>query len=109
MTGFDLKDRRIFVAGHRGMVGSALVRRLARENCEILTAGRDELDLRDQAGVRAWLADHRPDAVILAAAKVGGIMANSEFRGEFKSQFRDQFRGEFKDQFTDKFAGAKQT
>jgi GDP-L-fucose synthase len=73
---FELKGKRVFVAGHRGMVGSAVVRRLASEDCEVLTASRDRLDLLDQAGVRRWMAEHRPDAVVMAAAKVGGILAN---------------------------------
>ena len=65
---FELRGKRVFVAGHRGMVGSAVVRRLASEDCEVLTAGRDELDLLDQQGVRRWMADRRPDAVVMAAA-----------------------------------------
>jgi GDP-L-fucose synthase len=80
---FDLKGKRVFVAGHRGMVGSALVRRLASEDCEILTVARSELDLLDQAGVRRWMADRRPDAVVMAAAKVGGILANDSFPVDF--------------------------
>lgn len=80
---FDLAGRRVFVAGHRGMVGSAIVRRLAREKCDVLTASRAELDLKDQAAVRAWFADQRPDAVFLAAAKVGGILANDSFPADF--------------------------
>ncbi len=80
---YDLADKRIYVAGHRGMVGSAVVRRLARENCEVLTASRDALDLGSQAAVRDWFADNRPDAVVLAAAKVGGIMANDSFPADF--------------------------
>ena len=80
---YDLKGKRIWVAGHRGMVGSAIVRRLATEGCEVLTVGRNELDLRDQAGVLAWMADHRPDAVFLAAAKVGGILANDTYPADF--------------------------
>ncbi|WP_296745371.1 GDP-L-fucose synthase [Mesorhizobium sp.] len=80
---FDLKGKRVFVAGHRGMVGSALLRRLAREDCEVLTIARDGLDLRDQSGVRRWMAGHRPDAVIVAAAKVGGILANDSFPVDF--------------------------
>lgn len=80
---FDLRGKRVFVAGHRGMVGSAIVRRLAAEDCEILTVGRDGLDLLDQAGVRRWMADHRPDAVVMAAAKVGGILANDRFPADF--------------------------
>jgi len=81
--GFDLKGKRVFVAGHRGMVGSALVRRLAGEDCEILTVARSELDLLDQAGVRRWMEDRRPDAVIMAAAKVGGILANDNLPVDF--------------------------
>ena len=80
---FPLQNKRIWVAGHRGMVGSAIVRRLASEHCEILTAGRDELDLLDQAATRAWLQDRKPDAVIVAAAKVGGILANARFPADF--------------------------
>ncbi len=65
------------MAGHRGMVGQAIVRRLASEPVEVLTASRSELDLRDRAAVRSWMAANRPDAVIMAAAKVGGIWANN--------------------------------
>ena len=68
------------------MVGSALVRRLASEDCEVLTAGRDTLDLLDQAAVRQWAARERPDAVFLAAAKVGGILANDSFPADFLYQ-----------------------
>src|SRR5712692_32306 len=82
-TPFELKGKRVFVAGHRGMVGSALVRRLAEENVELLTAGRSEVDLRDQAAVSSWFANKRPQVVFLAAAKVGGIFANNTLRGEF--------------------------
>tara|TARA_R110000803_G_scaffold30952_1_gene69421 strand:- start:1106 stop:2056 length:951 start_codon:yes stop_codon:yes gene_type:complete len=80
---FELDNKRIFVAGHRGMVGAGVVRRLEQKNCEILTAGRDELNLLDQAGVRAWMADRKPDAVVLAAAKVGGIVANDTYPADF--------------------------
>jgi GDP-L-fucose synthase len=80
---FDLNGKTVFVAGHRGMVGSALVRRLERENVELLTAKRTELDLRDQSAVNKWFADKRPQVVFLAAAKVGGIVANNTLRGEF--------------------------
>lgn len=73
---YDLRGKRVWVAGHRGMVGSAIVRRLAAEECEVLTVGRDEVDLRDQAAVHGWMARKRPQAVFLAAAKVGGILAN---------------------------------
>jgi len=79
---YDLAGKRVYVAGHRGMVGSALVRRLGQEGCEILTSERS-LDLREQAAVREWFAANRPDAVIVAAAKVGGILANDSYPGEF--------------------------
>jgi GDP-L-fucose synthase len=75
---------KIFIAGHRGMVGSALVRAARkRGGYEVLTASRDELDLLDQASVAEWLEDHEPDQVIIAAAKVGGIHANSTYPAEF--------------------------
>jgi GDP-L-fucose synthase len=80
---FELKGKTVFVAGHRGMVGAALLRRLASENVELLTATHSELDLRDQAAVFKWFADKRPQAVFLAAAKVGGIVANNTLRAEF--------------------------
>lgn len=82
-TPYDLRGKRVFVAGHRGMVGSAIVRRLAREECTIITATRAELDLKDQAAVRDWFAAERPDAVFLAAAKVGGILANDSYPADF--------------------------
>ncbi|WP_409977956.1 MULTISPECIES: GDP-L-fucose synthase family protein [unclassified Bradyrhizobium] len=82
-TPFDLRGKRVFVAGHRGMVGSALVRRLASEGVELLTVPRSEVDLRDQAAVFAWFARARPQVVFLAAAKVGGIVANNTLRAEF--------------------------
>jgi GDP-L-fucose synthase len=82
-TPFDLKGKTVFVAGHRGMVGGALVRRLGREDVELLTVKRSEIDLRDQAAVFSWFAKARPQAVFLAAAKVGGIVANNTLRGEF--------------------------
>lgn len=80
---FALEGRRVFVAGHRGMVGSALVRRLEQENCEVLCAPRDALDLVDQSAVHQWMARERPDVVIIAAAKVGGILANDSFPADF--------------------------
>ena len=80
---YDLAGKRVYVAGHRGMVGSALVRRLAREGCHVLTATRAELDLTRQADVEAWMEKERPDAVFLAAAKVGGILANDSFPADF--------------------------
>lgn len=80
---FDLGGKRVFVAGHRGMVGSALVRRLASEDCTMVSADRSEMDLRRQDQVEAWFAANKPDVVFLAAARVGGIWANSHFPGEF--------------------------
>ena len=80
---YDLTGKKVYVAGHRGMVGGAIVRRLERENCEVLTASRAELDLRDQAAVRAWFAENRPDAAFVAAAKVGGILANDSYPADF--------------------------
>ena len=80
---YNLRGKRVFVAGHRGMVGGAVVRRLASENCEVLTAGRDKLNLLDQAAVRTWMAREKPDAVVVAAAKVGGIYANDKYPADF--------------------------
>jgi len=80
---FPLAGRRVWVAGHRGMVGSAIVRRLEREVCTVLAAGRDRVDLRRQAEVEAFLETEKPDAVFLAAARVGGIHANSTRPAEF--------------------------
>ncbi|MHB0770174.1 GDP-L-fucose synthase [Bradyrhizobium sp. 5.13L] len=82
-TEFDLKGKSVYVAGHRGMVGAALVRRLARENVRLLTAERTEIDLINQAQVFAWFARMRPQVVFVAAAKVGGISANDKLRAEF--------------------------
>jgi GDP-L-fucose synthase len=80
---FDLTKKKIFVAGHRGMVGAAIVRRLSGEDCTVLTASRAELDLKSQADVRAWMQANAPDVVILAAAKVGGILANDTYPADF--------------------------
>lgn len=80
---FDIAGKRVFVAGHRGMVGSAIVRRLAQEDCTVLTAPRAQVDLREQAAVRAWFAAEKPDVVVLAAAKVGGILANDTYPADF--------------------------
>ena len=73
---YDLKGKRVWVAGHRGMAGGAILRRLASENCECLTATSAELDLRRQADVEAWVAARKPQAVFVAAGRVGGIVAN---------------------------------
>ena len=75
---YSLAGKRVWVAGHRGLVGSALVRRLASEDCEIVTVPREALDLTDQGAVRGWLLATRPQVVMLAAARVGGILANSQ-------------------------------
>ncbi len=83
MTAEEAGRRRVFVAGHRGLVGSALLRRLSREPVEILTRGREALDLRDAAAVRAFFEAERPHEVYLAAAKVGGILANSRYPADF--------------------------
>jgi GDP-L-fucose synthase len=80
---YALKGKRAWVAGHRGMAGSAIVRRLAQEDCELLTVSRDEVDLRRQEAVEAWMAKTRPQAVFVAAATVGGILANSTRPAEF--------------------------
>jgi GDP-L-fucose synthase len=80
---FELTGRRVFVAGHRGMVGAALVRRLASERCEVLTADRRALDLARQADTQDWLCDNRPDVVIVAAARVGGSAYNNAFPVDF--------------------------
>lgn len=83
MNKFDITGKRVWVAGHRGMAGSAILRRLGSENCDIVTAARTELDLRRQADVNAWMADKRIDAVFMAAGTVGGILANSTRPAEF--------------------------
>jgi GDP-L-fucose synthase len=80
---FSLAGQRVFVAGHRGMVGSALVRRLADTNCEIITVEHRDVDLRHQAETENWLAQARPNVVFVAAATVGGILANDTRPGEF--------------------------
>ena len=80
---YSLSGKRIWVAGHRGMVGSAIVRRLEREGGEILTVDRQKVDLRREDQVRAWMAAAKPQAVFLAAATVGGILANDSRPAEF--------------------------
>ncbi|MCP1738893.1 MULTISPECIES: GDP-L-fucose synthase [Bradyrhizobium] len=80
---FELKGKSVYVAGHRGMVGAALVRRLAREDVRLVTVDRREVDLCNQAAVFDWFAKVRPQVIFLAAAKVGGIVANDTLRAEF--------------------------
>lgn len=80
---YSLEGKRVWVAGHRGMVGSALVRRLERENCHLLTATREQADLKNQASTLAWMESQKPEAIFLAAAKVGGILANETYPAEF--------------------------
>jgi len=80
---YALAGKRVWVAGHRGMVGAALVRRLAQENCEVITAPRGEVDLQRQADVEQWVRRASPQAVFVAAAKVGGILANDTRPAEF--------------------------
>jgi GDP-L-fucose synthase len=80
---YALRGKRVWVAGHGGMAGSAIVRRLGAEGCEVLTVGRHEADLRRQEEVEAWMAKARPQAVFMAAATVGGILANSTYPATF--------------------------
>jgi GDP-L-fucose synthase len=80
---FGLSGKRVWIAGHRGMVGSALLRRLKREDCEIATVDRARVDLTRQAETERWIAETKPDAIFLAAAKVGGILANDTYRADF--------------------------
>ncbi len=81
---YDLAGKRVWVAGHRGMVGGAIVRRLqARGDVTVLTASRHECDLRDMAATKAFVEANRPDAVVVAAAKVGGILANDTYPVDF--------------------------
>jgi GDP-L-fucose synthase len=80
---FRLRGRRVWLCGHRGMLGRAIAPRLSALECEVLTAGRESLDLRRQADVEDWMATHRPEVVIMAAATVGGIHANDTRPAEF--------------------------
>ena len=80
---YDLSGKRVWVAGHRGMVGSAVVRRLQTEDCTVVTATRSEVDLTRQAEVERFVEDQKPDAIVLAAAKVGGILANDTYPADF--------------------------
>jgi len=80
---YTLRSKRVWVAGHRGLVGSALVRRLQGEGCEILTAARGQVDLRAPDQLDRWMRESKPDAVFMAAAKVGGIHANDSRPADF--------------------------
>jgi GDP-L-fucose synthase len=83
MAVYSLAGKRVWVAGHKGMVGSAIRRRLAAEDCEVITVDRSEVDLKNQAAVASYMDRARPDAVFLAAAKVGGILANDTYPVDF--------------------------
>ena len=80
---YNLTGKRVYVAGHGGMVGAAILRRLKRENCEIVTRTRQETDLRSQSQVSRWMKKEKPDVVIIAAGKSGGILANRDLPGSF--------------------------
>ena len=80
---YEIAGKRVYVAGHRGLVGSALMRRLEGEDCELITADRRTVDLRRQKETEDWLAEQHPDLVFVSAAKVGGILANRDWPGEF--------------------------
>ena len=80
---FNIQNKNIWVAGHRGMVGAAVTSRLKKENCKILTVGREDLDLCDQNSVKHWIKANKPDVIVLAAAKVGGIHANNSAPVDF--------------------------
>jgi len=80
---FPLEDKRVWVAGHGGMVGAAILRRLAQEKCHILVSDRKLLDLRNQSAVNDWVEQKKPDAIFIAAARVGGILANESYPAEF--------------------------
>ena len=86
MSAFNLKGKRVWVAGHTGMVGAAILRRLRQEDCEILTSARADLDLTRQSDVETWMAGRKPEAVFLAAAVVGGILANDSNPVEFLTE-----------------------
>ncbi len=80
---YEMNNKRVWVTGHNGMVGSAVVRRLRNENCEIITIPKSKLDLRDSDSVAKWMKITKPEAVIVASGKVGGIYANSHYPAEF--------------------------
>jgi len=80
---YNLSGKKVWVAGHRGMVGSAVCRQLENEDCNIIKAGRDEVNLVNQAEINDWMNAAKPDAIVIAAAKVGGIQANNNFPVDF--------------------------
>ena len=80
---YSLIGKRIYVAGHKGMVGSAIIRALKNIDCTILTESSSQLDLKDNKKVDIWFRDNQPDTVFLAAAKVGGILANNDYPVDF--------------------------
>ena len=80
---YPLKGKKVWVAGHNGMVGSAITRRLQNEECDLVTVERADLDLTDQSKTKQWIAEHKPDCIFLAAARVGGIHANDTYPAEF--------------------------
>jgi len=82
-TKYSLKGKRVWVAGHKGMAGSAILRRLESENCEIITAERSQLNLTDGNAVEKWLEAEKIDVAMIAAAKVGGIHANNSMPADF--------------------------
>lgn len=83
MSLYSLAGKKVYIAGHRGMVGGALVRRLENESCEVIKATREEVDLRHQDSVSKFIKAKKPDAIIMAAAKVGGILANNSYPADF--------------------------
>ena len=80
---FDISNKKIWVAGHKGMVGSAIVRRLKKENCKILKVEKKELNLLDQKSTEEWICKNKPEIIIIAAAKVGGIKINMQNKAAF--------------------------
>jgi GDP-L-fucose synthase len=84
--GFSISGKKVFVAGHRGLVGSAIVRRLESENVRVITVPRKDLDLRDTAATLSWFKANKPEVVYLAAAKVGGIHANNIYPADFLAE-----------------------
>ena len=83
MKKISLKNKKVFVAGHTGLVGKSLCKRLEKENCKILTVNKNSLDLRDFNKIDRWLKSNKPDYIFIAAARVGGILANSSYPADF--------------------------